>query len=644
MLSRPRFLCDMLVDTSCQDKDDLADAATPAATLATAPACRKLPLLVFDAARVWDMPYKATLVMCALSQAPVQLPAAPVCGVSGCAAQLCSAPSATKLRRQTPLPVCEMHRKRWARRVGSRSSGVSVLWTPLELAEDPARSCTWRPQCTKSSGYAMTLRFLDHSVLARSNDVRYLCSLPDCEPVSWMTWPQSSPASPSPVAICLESTVPLRSAKVALSFRKHLLQRVCDAHEMLHNLILFRCSVCKERFPTFHPLCEPPFDLQSAAHCRIAVYSWDQDQPPLGKTMAPIATGCCHRCSDSIRKVSRDPLLQGVAVFSAENNMDFLDGLCDNNAASLSHIPPLLGKDDGRLRNEYLYLFQHATVVESMLVSLSHMQVDVCYLRGHKGQKSGVTSFRKNIISFPQDVHELRQLQTFWTALECGDIVNVFLDKGPSRRARVCEIRGQEVLVRTSDTEKPCWVSRDCVHQRLLLPWKPTDLRQQLIIFRRRDAQRDSYVDDLRVRRNLVRRLLLLLTLPGTWRTNRGEEPLHLYYSACEWLPESQIESLLPEDAVPEDLHMQLFDEVEQPDSVDVGVFVAWLREGRYDCPVAQRCCVSGPKHCQPLTTTRLRTSFTRCSVKHNLTQTPTLSRLPGSPRLCCSTAPSLSH
>ena len=111
MLSRPRFVCDTLVDTTCQDKEDLANIATPPKTLAAALACRKFPLLVFDAAQLWDIPYKAVLVTCAQTQAPLHLPASPSCGVTGCTTQLCTAPPATKLHgaafeRRQELVLC----------------------------------------------------------------------------------------------------------------------------------------------------------------------------------------------------------------------------------------------------------------------------------------------------------------------------------------------------------------------------------------------------------------------------------------------------------------------------------------------------------------------------------------------------------
>ena len=58
-----------------------------------------------------------------------------------------------------------------------------------------------------------------------------------------------------------------------------------------------------------------------------------------------------------------------------------------------THMP---GHDVGAILKELGTYFKEATILESSLISLSHMQVDVCFLRG----SSGLARFRKNIISF----------------------------------------------------------------------------------------------------------------------------------------------------------------------------------------------------------------------------------------------------
>ena len=103
------------------------------------------------------------------------------------------------------------------------------------------------------------------------------------------------------------------------------------------------------------------------------------------------------------RKLLRSRFSTEWPLFSARNNWD-----------------PLFGLDVGAAYKEWLYLSQNATVVESMLIALNHMQVSVCYLwsRGNlsKGHR-GIPGFKKNIISFPQDIADLKNLQHFFSSL-----------------------------------------------------------------------------------------------------------------------------------------------------------------------------------------------------------------------------------
>ena len=64
---------------------------------------------------------------------------------------------------------------------------------------------------------------------------------------------------------------------------------------------------------------------------------------------------------------------------------------------------------DSLTQMEFHYLFRQATVLEAMLVALNHMQVSVCEFTGRRDRRTGLTRFRKNIISFPQHVSELQQ-------------------------------------------------------------------------------------------------------------------------------------------------------------------------------------------------------------------------------------------
>ena len=87
------------------------------------------------------------------------------------------------------------------------------------------------------------------------------------------------------------------------------------------------------------------------------------------------------------------PFVHDVATFSARNNWD-----------------PLFGIDVGAAYKEWLYLSQNATVVESMLVALDHMQVSVCYSKATRRFGRGIPGFHKNIISFPQDINDIKNI------------------------------------------------------------------------------------------------------------------------------------------------------------------------------------------------------------------------------------------
>jgi hypothetical protein len=173
--------------------------------------------------------------------------------------------------------------------------------------------------------------------------------------------------------------------------------------------------------------------------------------------------------------------------------------------------------DDVAARRELDHYIESASVVESMLVALRHMQISVCYLRGRRERSSGLSCFRKNIISFPQDLMELQQLHRFVSGLQPNDVVNVDVSEGPSAaagpgrivRARVVRASARGFVVQDAHGAIRD-VARAAIRQVLRLPFTPRDLHDKFIVFRRKETFGDDYVEDLRVRRNLVRGLLTL--------------------------------------------------------------------------------------------------------------------------------------
>ena len=204
--------------------------------------------------------------------------------------------------------------------------------------------------------------------------------------------------------------------------------------------------------------------------------------------MATFHRGTCKRCREGMKQDARsgDQLLVQTPKFSAKNLMHFLDGMDDENAApGTLPMDPLIGEAENRLRKEYLYLFENATVVESMLISPSHMQVSVCHLRRRKLQRSGVAGFHRNVICFPQMVDELEALNAFWQDLSVNDTANAEQHNGPLLRARVEAIRHDCLDVEFTDGGNVETISPSDIRQRVVLPWQPKDLHNHLIVFRR---------------------------------------------------------------------------------------------------------------------------------------------------------------
>ena len=62
---------------------------------------------------------------------------------------------------------------------------------------------------------------------------------------------------------------------------------------------------------------------------------------------------------------------------------------------------------------------------------------------------------------------------------------------------------------------------------------------------------------------------------------------MHMYYTEFDWLPDSEIENVLPEDGLPEGLHIEDYDDTLAAASFTKTEFHDWIWEGRHDCDVA---------------------------------------------------------
>jgi hypothetical protein len=192
--------------------------------------------------------------------------------------------------------------------------------------------------------------------------------------------------------------VPYRIAKFDVCLREEPLFAVHAYRTVLERMVMFDCTVCRERFPTFHPAYDPSeyVDLQllrrgnqNVAGCNIEVATWDS-VPPLAASaeelfIASTHEGVCWACHVDIKKEIE---AQGGNEEGIVPKRSFL-----NNMNRMYRFP---GGSKGEQLRE---LFASATVLEAMIVALEHMQVNFVLAR-----RTRLPKFAKNVISFPQDI------------------------------------------------------------------------------------------------------------------------------------------------------------------------------------------------------------------------------------------------
>ena len=231
--------------------------------------------------------------------------------------------------------------------------------------------------------------------------------------------------------------VPVRHAKFSVRLRESSLRAVHAVHTMLTRMVLFECDCCRERFPAFHPAFAPPAAVAKqiellkpgkggVAVCNIEVATWDVLPVPPDATeeallVAERCSGLCLACHKDIEQ-QRLELAQGLPAHSAEAR----EALVVPRRSYRNHMDPLFRFP----RNTDLQdLFDSATVVEAMLVALEHMQISFVTARG-----SGLVKFRKNVISFPQDIDSFARRTRLLGHFRAGDRVDSVRGPGPDAR------------------------------------------------------------------------------------------------------------------------------------------------------------------------------------------------------------------
>ena len=203
-------------------------------------------------------------------------------------------------------------------------------------------------------------------------------------------------------------------------------------------------------------------------------------------------------------------------------------------------------------------LFDGATITESMLVALEHMQINFVTV-----SRTGLRKFRKNTISFPQHIAGFALRHGMMKQYRPTDRVNSV--RGPGRDvnrpikkaadcteeerrghvidgsgalvfpARVREVLPDQTLVLVYDHGGEGVELPEHVRPRMVMPHHPKDVPLHMML-RRNVGFGRAPLEGLQVRWWVVARLLhALCSFPGLgapeWRLGgQHEEPMHKYY------------------------------------------------------------------------------------------------------------------
>jgi hypothetical protein len=343
-----------------------------------------------------------------------------------------------------------------------------------------------------------------------------------------------------------------RAPRYNVKLNLQVLAAVHAEQTILTRMVRFHCNTCTGRFPTFHPAFVPPPELgmhllkknlkDGCAPCNLEVGTWES-VPPLKETasellLAKTYDGHCLRCTEDVRLLrkavgehAREEDI--IAKFGFQNEMD----------------PAFTFPAD-----QPQHLFDSATVIESMLLALDHMQVTYVTVRS-----SGLQKFKKNVISFPQDTASfVKRAGLRPCHYKPGDKVNS--RKGPGTdlnrpdlhhfsaseadKARFAVDENNYLVfggtVREVLRDGTVVVDYDCkgdgvekienLEPRIRMPWHPKFLYGQLGLMLRRNIGHGRVLEGLEVRWGLVANILDALCRYGMWRGELTSAPMHKYY------------------------------------------------------------------------------------------------------------------
>jgi len=328
-------------------------------------------------------------------------------------------------------------------------------------------------------------------------------------------------------------------AKFDVRLREHSLQAARVVQTILTRMVVFHCDVCRERFPAFHPAYTPPEELglellrpgkRGVALCNTQVAVWN-DLPPPPKApeeellIATCHSGVCLGCQRDMdeQRHALGPEREIVPRRSRWNVMD--------PCWTFPH-------------EELQWLFDQATVVEEQFVALEHMQVNFVTV-----YRTGLSVFRRNVISFPQDIAAFAARFGFGRGYKVDDRVNCWLRPGDDlKRARVTrgtatqrelalfavdpdqyvvfsatvkDVLDNGTYVLEYDHGGEGVASVSDLQPRVRMPWHPKFMQGQFRLMLRR-VQYGRVIEGCEIRWDYVCKVLEALTKLGRWRVERG--------------------------------------------------------------------------------------------------------------------------
>ena len=355
----PSIRCSDLVDLSCDDRCDWETAFSTAHEFSDTELLQHLSyhpvfLKVVDTEHsLIDFVHEAKFLSYSTenSQRPhgeEDTASVHTCSVIGCDQGFPDArPNGWTLDVSNTGPVCSKHdlrirrwKKLWCKKTSNPRTGpvyeaglLDNLWTPDELKADAACRCEIRPMGVTMTTENLRLQYKGVELHLQRENGSHLWTIPTLNLHQDLR--QESQSTHLDFAICADGVhSSATTAKLHGQFRSDVLRAMLEAENITCNMVLFHCTTCNTRFPTFHPKFQPPSELKCLSTCPIEVDTWTEPAEadiPVNSLMAPYCRGECKRCATQqaqvLEEMKADPLQRKkVVVFSASNRQDPLDG------------------------------------------------------------------------------------------------------------------------------------------------------------------------------------------------------------------------------------------------------------------------------------------------------------------------------